>query len=74
MKSGYLWFCTDYKKLDDVTRKDCFPLPQINDTLDIKSGYWQVDLHLDNKKTAFSTKDIQLCPLAYKIFHRCLNS
>jgi hypothetical protein len=52
----------DYRKLN-VTRNDCFPLPQIDDkldktkwfsTLNLKSGYWQVDLHLGNKeKTAF---------------------
>jgi hypothetical protein len=67
-KNGDLRFCVDYRKLNDVTKKDCFPLPRINDTLDtlagakwfstldLKSGYWQVALHPDDKeKTAFST-------------------
>jgi hypothetical protein len=67
-KNGELRFCVDYRKLNDVTKKDCFPLPQIDDTLDtlagakwfstldLKSGYWQVDVHPDDKeKTAFST-------------------
>jgi hypothetical protein len=66
-KNGDLHFCVNYRKLNDVTRKDCFPLPRIDDTLDtlagakwfstldLKSGYWQVDLHPDKEKTAFST-------------------
>jgi hypothetical protein len=50
-----------------VTRKNCFPLPRIEDTLDTlaraqrfstlnpRSRYWEVDLHQDNnEKTAFS--------------------
>jgi hypothetical protein len=67
-KNGDLRFCVDYGKLNAVTKKDCFPLPRIDDTLDtlagakwfstldLKSGYWQVALHPDDKeKTAFST-------------------
>jgi hypothetical protein len=60
-RNGDLRLCVDYRKLNDVTRKDCFPLPRIDDTLDtlagakwfstldVKSGYWHVDLHPDDK-------------------------
>jgi hypothetical protein len=67
-KNGDLRFCVDYRKLNDVTKKGCFPLPRIDDILDplagakwfsmldLKSGYWQEALHPDDKeKTAFST-------------------
>jgi hypothetical protein len=66
-KNRDLCFSIDYSKLNDVTREDCFPLPQINhtldmlaraewfSTLDLKSCYWQVNLHLDNEeKVLFS--------------------
>jgi hypothetical protein len=67
-KNGELRFCVDYRKLNDVTRKNSFPLPRIDDTLDtlsgakwfstldLKSGYWKIDVHIDDKeKTAFSS-------------------
>ena len=54
-------FCVDYRKLNSVTRKDSYPLPKIDDTLealtgmccfltlDHKSGYWQVQLNPADK-------------------------
>ena len=67
-KSGSYRFCVDYRKLNKVTRPDSHPLPRIDDTLDalagnvyfstmdLSSGYWQVDMDTDDKaKTAFTT-------------------
>ena len=61
-------FCVDFRKLNSVTHKDAYPLPRIDETLeslggavyfttlDLASGYWQVELQeIDKEKTAFST-------------------
>ncbi len=66
-KCGGWRFCVDYRKLNQVTQKDAYPLPRIEDTLDVladmrlfstldlKSGYWQVELDpADKPKTAFA--------------------
>ena len=68
-KNGSLHFCMDYTTMNDAMKKDFFPHPRIDDildmlggakwfsTLDLKSGYWQVALHLKGKeRTAFSTR------------------
>ena len=69
-KDGTTRFCVDYRKLNGVTRKDAYPLPRIDDTLDmlhgskwfstldLASGYWQVEMAPeDQQRTAFSTAD-----------------
>ena len=58
-------FCVDYRKLNNVTHRDAYPLPRIDTTLshcslfttlDLASGYWQVEVtEQDKEKTAFST-------------------
>ena len=66
-KEGLVRFCIDYRKLNDITIKDSYPLPRIDDcldslrgsqwfsTLDLASGYWQMEMHPDDKeKTAFA--------------------
>lgn len=68
-KDGTTRFCVDYRKLNDVTVKDAYPLPRIDDsidqlsgvkwfsTLDLNSGYWQVGMTPDDRsKTAFVTR------------------
>ena len=60
--------CVDYRKLNNLTRKDAFPLPRVDDaidhmtgaqffsTLDLASGYWQVELDAASQaKAAFTT-------------------
>jgi len=66
-KDGLLRFCINYRKLNIVTEKDCYPLPRMDDildhlaenfwfiTLDLKSGYWQIGIYPEDwEKTAFS--------------------
>ena len=68
-KDGSYRFCVDYRKLNDVTWKDCYPLPNIEDnfhalsgaryfcSLDLASGYWQVEMDdKSREKTAFATR------------------
>ena len=69
-KDGSTRFCIDYRKLNDVTRKDAYPLPWIDatvdrlhgsqwfSTFDLLSGYWQVEVdEADRQKTAFCTPE-----------------
>ena len=69
-KDGSVRFCIDYRKVNSVTWKDAYPLPRIDDTLDtlagsklfstldLITGYWQVEIaEQDRAKTAFTTPE-----------------
>ena len=47
-KDGSTRFCVDYRKVNGVTRKDAYPIPRVDDTLDTLSG-----------STWFSTIDLK---------------
>ena len=71
-KDGSTRLCIDYRALNNVTIKDSYPLPRIDDSLDalrgskwfsvldLSSGYFQVQMEeTDKEKTAFtSTKGL----------------
>jgi hypothetical protein len=56
-KDKTLWFCVDYRKLNEITVTDAYQLPSIDDnldalarsqwfsTLDLASCYWQLAMH-----------------------------
>ncbi len=61
-RDGSVRFCIDYRGLNEVTRKDAFPLPLVDDCLDTLSGnqwfskldaisaYWQVKVNEGDRK------------------------
>ena len=67
---GSIRFCVDYRKVNEVSRFDAYPMPRVDElldrlgtarffsTLDLTKGYWQIPLSPESKeKTAFSTPD-----------------
>ena len=68
-KDGSVRFCVDYRKVNELTCKDAYPLPWIDEildtlggaqwfcTMDLASGYWQIKMkECDKPKTAFVTR------------------
>ena len=67
-KNGEMRFCIDYRAINKISKLDSFPMPlvvetldalsgtQYFSTLDLKSGYWQIEMDpLSREKTAFVT-------------------
>ena len=67
--NGDLRLCVDYRKLNEITRRPIFPIPDSRtlfdalegnkyfSTIDLSSGYHQVPMkEIDKEKTAFSTR------------------
>ena len=67
-RDGSLRLCVDYRRLNQVSMSDAYPMPRVDDlidrvgkstyisTLDLTRGYWQVPVAIkDRPKTAFST-------------------
>lgn len=69
-KNGTYRFVLNYRKLNEVTKKDAFPIPLVEDifadlngtcifsSLDLASGYWQIEMEESSKeKTAFAVNN-----------------
>jgi hypothetical protein len=66
-RDGVMRFCVDYRKLNNLTEREAYPLPRLDEcidslcdavvfsTLDANSGYWKVTMHPDDRdKTTFT--------------------
>jgi len=61
-------FCVNYQEINKITRSDAYPMPSVQEqlrgfsgstyfsTIDLKSGYWQVELDEESRQyTAFAS-------------------
>ena len=79
-KDGTKRFAVDYRALNDCTKKDSYPIPEVKDiidklegsryfsTLDGASAYWSIPIaEIDREKTAFLTPrgQFEFCVMAF---------
>ena len=83
-KDGTLCFCVDFRCLNTWTKKDLYPLPQIQEVLesmaglahfssmDFKSGFWQIKMALESQQyMAFTMGNLRFYEFTCMLFRLC---
>ena len=83
-KDGTLWFCIDFRRLNARTKKDSFPLPHMQETMesmvgarffssmDLKSGFWQVRMSEKSRQyTAFTVGSLGVYEFLRMLYGLC---
>ena len=83
-KDGGLRFCIDFRRLNSWTKKDAYPLPQMQETMesmvgtqffstmDLKSGFWQVKMAKDSQQyTAFTVGSMGVYEFLRMLYGLC---
>ena len=83
-KDGTLRFCIDFRKLNARTKKDSFPLPHMQETMesmvgarffssmDLKSGFWQVRMSEKSRQyTAFTVGSLGVYQFLRMLYGLC---
>lgn len=72
VKPNKIRLCLDARKINQVTKKDAYPLPSIEGILDLKDAYWQVALSEKYKAlTAFTVPGRPLYQFVVMPFGLC---
>ena len=83
-KDGSLWFCINFRRLNTRTKKDTYPLPCMQETMesmvgarhfsciDLKSGFWQVQMDEESRQyTAFTVGSMGMYEFLHMPYGLC---
>ena len=83
-RDGGVWFCIDFHRLNSRTKKDAYPLPQMQQTMesmvgtqffstmDLKSGFWQIKMAKDSQQyTAFTVGSMGVYKFLRMLYGLC---
>ena len=83
-KDGGLQFCIDFRRLNSRTKKDAYPLPRMQETMesmvgarffstmDLKSGFWQVKIAKNSQQyTAFTVGSMGVYEFLRMLYGLC---
>ena len=83
-KDGGLQFCINFRRLNSRTKKDAYPLPRMQETMesmvgarffsmmDLKSGFWQVKMAKDSQQyTAFTVGSMGVYEFLRMLYGLC---